>query len=504
MTSRPLTRLLAVVATVAALGLTAAGPATGATPTPAPGCAPSTSSATQSQQQLIPTGPAVISSTLAVSGVGPYLSDLDVETSIGHTNPADLDITLTSPQGTSVTLTTDNGGSNDGIFTSTLWDDDADPGSQVPYANNPSIVTDRTYTNAAVATPLVPEEALAAFNSEDANGTWTLTISDDEAGDGGTLSGWVLHLETLPSAPTTLTLERSRTADVAIPAEGTATSTLHVQNVGSSLLDVDATTFLDHPTSQDLDVTLRSPAGTIVTLTTGNGQGNDDTFNGTVWDDDADPDGQAPYVFNTGLVTDQTFGFNTIAPTLVPEEAMGAFIGENPNGLWTLTVVDSDAPDGGTIGGFDLDLTTDTCGPSRSDARVRKGRTGPLQGDDIYGALQGQTVIGSERANRSVTFIVSAQNDAAFPDRLRMQGFPSTSDFRMQYFNPAGRNVTGGLNGGTYRTPVLAPGASHFVRAVVTVLPTAEHSQRQTFQVTANPLSRPTVRDRIQIIMIRR
>ena len=42
--------------------------------------------------------------------------------------------------------------------------------------------------NNQTATPLVPEEALAAFNGENPNGTWTLTISDDNAGDGGQAS----------------------------------------------------------------------------------------------------------------------------------------------------------------------------------------------------------------------------------------------------------------------------------------------------------------------------
>jgi hypothetical protein len=60
--------------------------------------------------------------------------------------------------------------------------------SQVPYAGNPNLVTDHTYTNLTVATPLAPEEALAAFNGENPNGTWTLTVADDNAGDVGSLN----------------------------------------------------------------------------------------------------------------------------------------------------------------------------------------------------------------------------------------------------------------------------------------------------------------------------
>ena len=76
------------------------------------------------------------SATIVVSGYPPYLSDLDVLTNITHTFAADMDITLTSPAGTVVTLTTDNGAGNDNTFNGTLWDDQADPDGQVPYTTN--------------------------------------------------------------------------------------------------------------------------------------------------------------------------------------------------------------------------------------------------------------------------------------------------------------------------------------------------------------------------------
>ena len=85
------------------------------------------------------------------------------------------------------------------------------------------------------------------------------------------------------------------------------TSTLVIAGAGTSILDVDLTTFLTHTFAADLDITLTSPAGTVVTLTTDNGAGNDNVFNGTVWDDDANPAGQVPYTTNNGLVTDHAY-----------------------------------------------------------------------------------------------------------------------------------------------------------------------------------------------------
>ena len=40
------------------------------------------------------------------------------------------------------------------------------------------------------------------------------------------------------------------------------------------------------------------------------------------------------------IVTNYTFTSGVLATTLVPEEAMGAFKGENPNGTWTVSVQD--------------------------------------------------------------------------------------------------------------------------------------------------------------------
>ena len=54
-----------------------------------------------------------------VAGAGTYLSDVDVLTNITHTFCGDIDMTLTSPAGTIVTLTTDNGSSFDNVFNGT-------------------------------------------------------------------------------------------------------------------------------------------------------------------------------------------------------------------------------------------------------------------------------------------------------------------------------------------------------------------------------------------------
>lgn len=325
-----------------------------------PGCTASTYTFNNNTPVTIPTGPAVVTSTINVTGAGNYLFDVNVFTMLQHTFAADLDVTIQSPAGTIVTLTTDNGGSNDNVFNGTLWDDDANPAGQVPYTTNDGLVTDHAYVNLVTASPLAPEEALGAFAGENPNGTWTITISDDAAEDGGSLDSWSLDFVTLPSAPFEITTSGSSNTPVTIPTgPAVVTSTIDISSAGEFLSKVTLLTNIQHTFTPDLDITIQSPAGTIVTLTTDNGANN--VFNGTLWDDDANPGGQVPYTFNNGLVTDHAYVGLTTASPLVPEEPLAAFRGENPNGTWTITISDDTAGDGGSLDSWSLNVKTASC-----------------------------------------------------------------------------------------------------------------------------------------------
>ena len=221
------------------------------------------------------------------------------------------------------------------------------------------------YVNLTPAATLTPEEPLGAFVGEDPNGVWTLTISDDLAGDGGNLNSWSLDLSTLAAAPSTITATNAaNNTPLPIPTgPGVVAQTVNVGGAGKYLLDAEAITGLQHTFAADVDMTLQSPAGTVVTLSTDNGAGNDNVFDGTRWDDDANPGGQVPYVTNNGVVTDNAYVNLTAATPLTPEEGLAAFIGEDPNGVWTLTISDDLAGDGGTLNSLALELKTAQCAP---------------------------------------------------------------------------------------------------------------------------------------------
>lgn len=293
-----------------------------------------------------------IESTIDVAGAGPFLRDADLVTNIVHSFPFDLDIQLISPAGTVVTITTDNGGTAKDAFNGTVWDDDADPADGGP-------VTDHVYTSEVVASPLVPEEAMAAFVGENPNGTWTLIVVDDRSPDGGSLSSWQLNLQTLPAGPPAARFESSLEPLTPIPDASTTgvSSPMTLVGLGTSIGDVNLFTRVPHQFSADLEIRLTSPAGTVATITTRNGGASDDVFKGTLWDDGADP-------ADTGHVaTDHTYPSLVVASPLVPEEAMGAFIGEDPNGTWTLHVADEVGADLGTLESWALFGNTVACPP---------------------------------------------------------------------------------------------------------------------------------------------
>jgi subtilisin-like proprotein convertase family protein len=277
--------------------------------------------------------------TASVSGVGTTLWDVDLSTFIAITSSADIDMTLTSPSGTVVVITTDNGGVNDNCFNGTLWDDNV---------NVPCV--DFVYANNVVATPLSPEGRLSAFRGENPNGTWTLTVMDDAPADNGTLTSWALDLTTLAApyaeASTTLTSNPGTAIATTAPPQ-ILTDVIAAAGLGASITEVEVAINITHTFAADLDITLTSPSGTVVVLTTDNGGGNDNVFTGTLFDSDA----PVP-------VTDQVFVNLVNVPLVAPEGSFDNFVGQNPNGNWTLTVSDDASGDGGTWVSWGLTIRT--------------------------------------------------------------------------------------------------------------------------------------------------
>jgi len=274
--------------------------------------------------------------TANVAGAGAYLFDVDLTTFLEDTFPADLTVTLASPAGTVVTIQSNDTFGEDNVFNGTLWDDNA---------NDP--VTTHLYTDNVVATPLSPEGRLAGFRGENPNGTWTLTIEDASALDNGNLAGWSLDVSTLNSAPGDILTNVTQSPALAILDVATVSDSIAVSGLGTYLSDLTLYVEITHTFAADLDITLTSPAGTVVPITMDNGGGEVDVFNGTTFDPDV-----------TDTVSDHVYTSLVVATPLSPEGSFDNFLGQDPNGTWTLTITDDAGGDVGTLARWDLNIKT--------------------------------------------------------------------------------------------------------------------------------------------------
>ncbi|MEQ1497841.1 MAG: proprotein convertase P-domain-containing protein [Novosphingobium sp.] len=154
------------------------------------------------------------------------ITDVDIGVALGHTFRADLDVTLTSPAGTVVSLMNFTAGDGDNL--SDLFND----------AAFQSITNHNSFSNDSVAAvppyahSFQPSSPLSAFNGQTSAGTWTLTICDGAVADTGTFTRSDLYITGTTFADLSLAMSLSNTA----PAAGsTVTYTLTVANSASSI-----------------------------------------------------------------------------------------------------------------------------------------------------------------------------------------------------------------------------------------------------------------------------
>jgi cysteine-rich repeat protein len=289
---------------------------------------------------------------LVTAPAGGVVVDVDVAVSITHPQPDQLDISLVSPRGTTITLSTDNGGSNDDVFADTTFDDQASGTPSAPTARN------FVYANLVSTGPLQPEEALAALAGEPVEGPWALVVVDDSGGQSGLLRGWSLTLTAVPGVQTALPSSFAGVGDDIPNGADGLDSTVEVAGMVGLLFDVNVVVDITHPNASDLDLSLTAPSGRRIDLVTDVGGGNDDAYVGTTFDDQAGTP-----------IADLTLPMSgTPFAAVVGEGALGAFMGEEANGTWTLNVADDTVGNDGTLRGWTLVLTAvAVCGDGRLD-----------------------------------------------------------------------------------------------------------------------------------------
>jgi uncharacterized repeat protein (TIGR01451 family) len=194
----------------------------------------------------------VYPATVNVAGLQGRISKLTVKlTGLSHSFPDDLDILLVSPSGKGVVLMSDAGGGTDLVAVDLTFDDAAS--SVLPDATKINAGTYRP-TNYGADDPFPGAPAgpyateLASFIGSGANGDWQLYIVDDGAGDGGSLTGWSLNIQTtIPADPV---------AELAV----SGSSAPNPAFVGQNYTYLITVTNLGPATANNLKLTSRLPA----------------------------------------------------------------------------------------------------------------------------------------------------------------------------------------------------------------------------------------------------
>lgn len=153
---------------------------------------------------------------------------------------------------------------------------------------------------------------------------------------------------------------------ITIPASGAGTpnpSTINVAGMGL-ITDISVTfSLLSHTWPDDLDILLVGPTGASVILMSDAGA-TFDISNVTLTFDLA----AVTFLPDSGQIVSGTYrptnyGDGDTFPAPAPDGPYGsllsAFLGTNPNGIWSLYVMDDTAGDSGSMGGWSITLSDD-------------------------------------------------------------------------------------------------------------------------------------------------
>jgi subtilisin-like proprotein convertase family protein len=281
---------------------------------------------------------------------------------ITHTFPADYDILLVGPGGQSALLMSDCGNDHD-ISNVTITFSEF--GAPLPLAGQ---ITSGTYrpTNYGGATetfppngPLSYPASLAVFNNTQPNGLWSLYVVDDEAVDAGSIAGgWTLEIDTTAfESSQPFTIPGTGTIGNASPYP----SIVNVSRLPTSIRRANVRlTNLSHTFPDDIDMLLVGPDGQNAIIMSDVGATTDlSGLTLTLDDTAADPLPDAgPVVSGTFQPTNISGGdaFPAPAPAPLGTSALSVFNGTNPNGAWTLYVVDDLGGDSGTMSRWDVNF----------------------------------------------------------------------------------------------------------------------------------------------------
>ena len=205
--------------------------------------------------------------------------------------------------------------------------------------------------------------------------TVTLTVSD---GDGGSaISAFQLNV-TANVGPQSV----SNVVAITIPSMGNASSypsTLAVSSLSGNITKVTVTLLtVSHTWPDDINVLLVGPTGQKALLMANVGGSADAVNLNLTFDDTAGTSLPDETILSGGTFKPTVYG--TVATFVSPAPAgpygtsLAAFVGTNPNGTWSLYVVDDSVIDGGSItGGWSLTFDPLSAPPPPQSAALNGG-----------------------------------------------------------------------------------------------------------------------------------
>ncbi|HWP40394.1 MAG TPA: proprotein convertase P-domain-containing protein, partial [Tepidisphaeraceae bacterium] len=220
------------------------------------------------------------------------------------------------------------------------------PGARPPAPARPAVVEpiERRILLASVSG--------AVYHDLDADGT-------RDTGEAG-LPGWTVFLDANGNGAFDAAIANSSLSSTDTPRNildgGTTVSSLSVSGLVGSITDLNVRLYITHTWDADLEVSLIGPDGTRVTLFAAVG-GSGDNFGSPT----------TPTTLDDEAVVSINAGSAPFAGQYRPSGALAGFDGLDPNGNWSLQIVDVTTPDAGILQSWSLDFTLGE--PSRvSDA----------------------------------------------------------------------------------------------------------------------------------------
>lgn len=330
-------------------------------------------------------------SSIAVSGLPTSITKVSVSlNNYSHTFPDDVDMMLVAPNGTRFVIASDVCGNSPISNLNLILDDAAatiipDAGTCTSTSYRPSNVGTADPFPAPASTSVAAENAAPSgtatfasrFNGIDPNGTWNLFVVDDTAGDVGSIAGgWSITISAgfsfTNSAPITIN------SSVAPPTPATPyPSTINVSGIGNFVNKITLSlNGYSHTFPDDVDMMLVAPNGAKLIFASDTCGTATITNLNLTFDDGAAaiiPD-NGPCVSGSiyrpsNVGTADPFAAPAPAPVYPDDSAAPAgtatfaskFNNINPNGTWSLYIVDDADGDVGSIsGGWTLNITTST------------------------------------------------------------------------------------------------------------------------------------------------